>query len=144
MKTTTNKVKAKSSRKIKKTVLFTYHSCNYSKTYHPLKRKKINSDKIKTIADAPLKLIMRKGVMYSKRYIADIGNSGLDYEDITGQENTLVQWLNSTGEDVKHLSGTQYVFSGKKCSISYLLIVANKKRISMNLKPFFINWISEQ
>lgn len=143
MKTTKNKVKAKSSQKIKKKVLFTYYSCNYSKTYHPLKRKKINRNKIKTIADAPLKLISRKNAIRSKKYIADIANSGIDYEDITGKEDLLVQWLNDNGESASWLGGKKYILNGKECSASYLLIIANKKRIQMKLKPFFINWISE-
>lgn len=143
MKTTTNKGKAKSSQKIKKKVLFTYYNCNYSKTYHPLKRKKINRNKIKTIADAPLRLISRKNAIRSKKYVADIVNSGLDYEDITGRENLLVQWLNDNGETASQLRKNKYILNGKECSASYLLIIANKKRIQMKLKPFFINWIAE-
>lgn len=144
METTKRKNRAKSSQKIKKKVLLTYHNCNYSKTYHPLKRKKINRNKIKTIADAPLKLILRKNAILSKKYVADIENSGLDYEDITENESILIQWLNDNGETAACLREGKYVINGKTCSISYLLIIANKKRAQMKLKPFFIDWISEK
>lgn len=139
MKTATKKEKVKIPQREKKKLL-TYRSCDCKQIYHPLKRKKIDLDRIKTIADAPARVIaQRRGIM-SKKLSVSVENLQIYYEDITGNENIMLDWLSQIGIKIIKTNNNLYVFNNQICSLSYLLIMANKKRISMNLKPFFINW----
>lgn len=142
MKTNTRKENIKITKKGKKKLL-TYRACNCKLIYHPLKKKKVDPKKIKTIADVPERVVaQRRGIM-SKKLSIKLKNIDFYYEDITGNEKIMFDWLAEIGIKAIKISDNLYTANNQTCSLSYLLIIANKKRISMNLKPFFIDFSSK-
>lgn len=139
MKTNTRKKSIKITKKGKKKLL-TYRACNCKLIYHPLKRKNADPRKIKTIADVPERVAaQRRGIM-SKKLSIKPKNVNFYYEDITGNEKIMFDWLAEIGIKAIKIRGNLYAVNNQTCSFTYLLIIANKKRISMNLKPFFIDF----
>ena len=124
-------------QKRKKKVLLTYHSCEYKSTYHPLKRRRIKTEKIKYAFDIPVKIASRRLGVLSRKYFADVANSNIEFEDITGCEYVMFDWLKSVGIVVEEVQPNLYSMDGRLCSFGYIFIFANKLRISMHLKPFF-------
>lgn len=135
--------KSKSSMQKRKTVLLTYHSSEYKSTYHPLKHRRVKTEKIKYIFDIPWKMISNKKQSLTRRYVADIANSEFGFEDITGNEYVMLDWLKSIGIGVEEIQPKLYAIDGCRCSFGYVLLFANKQRIERKLKPFFVSWLCE-
>lgn len=134
--------------------LSTLRNQKFIKTYHPLKQKKVKLCKLKFVSGTakvsainshpdiePEEKWSNSSNVLSKKYrIMPLDNSSsTEWAD----ENTVVTWLISIGVDIKQISSTQYFLKNRVCLFNNVLIFANRKRVEMGLKPFYISSILE-
>ena len=134
--------------------LSTLRNQKFIKTYHPLKQKKVKLRKLKFVSGTaevsainshseiePEEKWSNSSSVLSKKYRV----MPLDYSSSTewADENTVITWLISIGVDIKQISSTQYFLKNRVCLFNNVLIFANRKRVEMGLKPFYISSILE-
>lgn len=134
--------------------LYTLRNQKFIKTYHPLKQKKVKLRKLKFIAgtaavdnlDFHSEVGEEKGSSSSSNMLSKKCRiMPLDRSSSTewANENTVMTWLISVGVDIKQISSTQYFLKNRVCLFNNVLIFANRKRVEMGLKPFYISSILE-
>ena len=128
----THNGKKQSTQKVK---LIMYKSYNHIKTYHPLKRKKIKLHKFKFVPNVAVNGIL------SRRYC--ITATEPDKFNKWSNEEEIISWLASVNIKVKRISSLQFILENKIYSFNYIVIFANKKRLELGLKPFYIEGITE-
>jgi hypothetical protein len=124
-----------SSQKIK---LSMYKSYNYVKTYHPLKRKKIQLHKFKFVPD-----IIRRNLSEIATTRRRIGKDGFYKQDNWSSAEEIMNWLASVGIRIKRINSFQFLLINKVCSFNYIVLIANKKRLELGLTPFYIEGVTE-
>ena len=141
MKIATRKKGLKTVNKKKK--LLTYYAIDYNREYHPLKNRKIKTDKIKTILDAPMWIKNQRAGILSKKYSVRINEEKFPFIDITTNNEVMFDWLKEIGISVKQIDQKTYLMKDIRCSLSYVLLQVNKMREEKHLKPFFINFLAD-
>ncbi|MDR3151454.1 MAG: hypothetical protein LBT67_01205 [Holosporaceae bacterium] len=58
-------------------------------------------------------------------------------------EVDVVEWLLQIGVQVKRLPNQLYVLMGKVCLPSHVIIFANRKRVDMGQRPFYVDGLTE-
>ena len=135
--------------------LYTLRNQKFIKTYHPLKQKKVKLRKLKFVSGTAAvgdfdsysevgreeKGCNSSNILSKKYRVMPL----LDHSSSTewADENTVVTWLISIGVDIKQISPTQYFLKNRVCLFNNVLIFANRKRVEMGLKPFYISSILE-
>ena len=121
------------SRKKNKPKLLVYRSV--IKTYHPLKYRKVRLDKIKATPALSLDtLINTTRNMIEQKDI----DSHIRKDIIVCSVPILIDWMTKNGFNVKHISNNLFSLNGKVCSLSYVLLCANKQRIKDGLLPIIV------
>ncbi|MDR1561049.1 MAG: hypothetical protein LBS23_01695 [Holosporaceae bacterium] len=131
--------------------LSTYKSYNLAKFYHPLKNKEIKTHKLKFVRNIYdfKKLCNAKKTFYkynsiaTKIYCSDVAEAEQDQQAIWTNEIEVVDWLTSIGVAVKRIAAKRYILKNRICFINHVLVFANRKRIELGLKPFYIEGITE-
>lgn len=144
--TSTDNVNTKPVKKNREKLIL-YRADDKKRDFHPLLNRKVRAN-VKMESDLPLVLAVKTRSAVSKKFKVKLKNSS-KFENITGQEEVLFQWLKDMGYDVcpvvdsKEITSDKalYSFDGKVCSFGYLLIIANQKRKEMEQLPFFVSWL---
>ena len=144
--TSTDNVNTKPVKKNREKLIL-YRADDKKRDFHPLLNRKVR-DNVKMESDLPMVLAIKTRSAVSKKFKVKLKNSS-KFENITGQEEVLFQWLKDMGHDVcpvvdsKEITPDKalYSFDGKVCSFGYLLIIANQKRKEMEQLPFFVSWL---
>ncbi|MDR0556161.1 MAG: hypothetical protein LBG20_04140 [Holosporaceae bacterium] len=131
---------------LQKVKLTGYKSYDFAKVYHPLKRKKVKLNRLKFVPNTiypsihrAIKILEETGTpILSQRY-RSIGSG----EGQWSNEENIVNWLISTGTEIKRINTVHFMLKNKICSFNYVVIFANKKRLEMGLKPFYVEGITE-
>ncbi|MDR0753697.1 MAG: hypothetical protein LBE95_03465 [Holosporaceae bacterium] len=134
------------SQKIK---LSMYKLYDHTKTYHPLKRKKIKFHKLKFVINGnvcdlskAIKTLKEGGSdILSKRY--SINKSEFARQNNWSNEEEIINWLDSINIKIKRINSFQFLLKNKVYSFNSVVIFANKKRLELGLSPFYIEGITE-
>ena len=128
--------------------LSTRKAYNYSRVYHPLKNKKIRLHRLKFVKEFCLawpsnenNLFLRELPLPSRR-ISHQTNK-IRYTKMWVTEDDVVNWLSSVGEKIKCITDGKYILRNKVYSINHIIILANRRRVELGLKPFYIEGVTE-
>lgn len=99
----------------------------YKRLYHPLKGKKVNLKRLRFIEKSTETII-------SKFF---------DKDRLVSEKN-VINWMLSMGVSVKKISSGRYIVQNRIINFANLLIMANKKRRTLKLEPFFVEGFSEE
>ena len=113
------------------------------------RREKINMSKVmskKKTSHLFAKVILRK-----IKFVADVNiipDTAVSHLYVSEKNNLttskvdtihdVVTWLKSEGYDVKKISKKYYLFENKIVTESFLVVIANRKRIKLRLSPFVL------
>ena len=111
--------------------MFIRKSSVSTKVFYFLKNKKKSEKNSSTNADSKI---------LSKRY-RSILSKKLKREWVSKID--VICWLQKIGIDVQITNLKNYVVNGRHCSLSQLLVFANRKRVDMGLNPFSIKGVTE-
>jgi hypothetical protein len=78
----------------------------------------------------------------SKRYVA-IPFKLSGENQLWVSEADVIEWLHQIGIPVKRLPNRLYVLIGKVCLFSHVLIFANRKRVDIGQRPFYVDGLTE-
>lgn len=111
----------------------------YKANYHPLKQKIVNTQKLK-FTDK----LKRKGI--DEASLGSFDFSEKIYKNPLESERKIIGWMISIGIKIKKISAEEYLVKNQVKTLSGVLLIANKKRVDMGLKPFIIekvikNWL---
>lgn len=119
------------------------------KSYHPLKQKKVKLHRLKFVNSDKLYENSPENILKNdcKNASQEISCSRKNCNDNTNENwstvDEVVTWLASIGIRIKKLSYQTYILKNRKCFLNTVLLFANKKRIEIGLKPFYIRGITE-
>lgn len=131
--------------------LYAFRNTKFVKTYHPLKQKKVQMKKIKTVGnvfnkDGEVGTYFNREPsgtynVLSRKYVPMVFDDARCEES---KKEEVLEWLASVGVVVEVLTPTTYVLMNRVCLFSSVLVFANRKRREMGLSPFRIVDFSEE
>ncbi|MDR1362293.1 MAG: hypothetical protein LBJ16_03695 [Holosporaceae bacterium] len=78
----------------------------------------------------------------SRRYAAAPLQLSRDNQ-LWATEAEIIEWLLLSGIFIERLSDRLYALEGKTCTLSHVLVFANRKRLDMGQRPFYLDGITE-
>ncbi|MDR0968095.1 MAG: hypothetical protein LBL99_00475 [Holosporaceae bacterium] len=116
-----------------KVKLSVYKAPDRVKIYRPLKRRKINIHKIKIISNE------------FSRYAFKVSGNPIPLEKAKNWscEEEVINWLASLDICVKRLNASKFLLKNKVCSLNYIALFANRKRVELGLSPFYLEGVTE-
>ncbi|MDR2781378.1 MAG: hypothetical protein LBB21_02880 [Holosporaceae bacterium] len=125
----------------------THKSYKHTRIYHPLKKRKINLNKIQFAFDVSIENLQKAiktletsdTPVLSKRYFVTSGVKKSNWS----HEKEIIDWLISVNIDVARLDSDKFLIKNKVYSFNMVLILANKKRRELGFRPFYVDGITE-
>jgi hypothetical protein len=142
----------------RKSILTISKAGDFVKTYHPLKRKKIKSHRLRfvpdvicmpnchsmgnaTTDDTAANKAVEPDILSRKYTVTPFYKH--KKQNMWSTEDDVIDWLLSIGVHVKRVSLQRYVLMNRACFLNSVVVFANRKRIEMGLEPFYFRGITE-
>lgn len=129
-------------KKYIKTRLYTFKAQNFTKSYHPLKQKKIKLHKLKFVNNTEIykEYSKNRNNFYNNLKRQKCNTS---YCENWSTIDEVVKWLISIGIQIKRTSMNTFILENKVCFLNSVIVFANKKRTEAGLVPFYIAELTE-